>query len=68
MGIEGKKTTSSLSITSEFAGTTLVVSDVVMPLLDGIGLCQQVKKTFPHIPVLLISGNEPNACRVGVGF
>ena len=67
--IEAEDGVSALSTLTQLKGDlSLVVSDVVMPWLDGIGLCQQVKKIFPHIPVLLISGNQPNACRVGDRF
>ncbi|MEP6637236.1 MAG: PAS domain S-box protein, partial [Acidobacteriota bacterium] len=40
----------------------LVVSDVVMPVLDGIKLCRRLKKDFrtANIPVLLISGLRPS--------
>lgn len=47
---------------------SLIISDVRMPRLDGISLCRQVKKGFPYIPVLLVSGNAPEASRVGDRF
>ena len=47
---------------------SLIVSDVQMPGLDGISLCKKVRKGFPHIPVLLYSGDTPEACRVGDRF
>ncbi len=38
----------------------VVVSDVVMPVLDGIQLCRKLKKDFrtANIPVLLVSGTR----------
>lgn len=38
----------------------VVISDVVMPVLDGIELCRQIKKNSrtADIPVLLLSGNR----------
>jgi DNA-binding NtrC family response regulator len=37
----------------------VVLSDVAMPeKMDGIHLCQQIMQHWPHIPVLLASGNE----------
>jgi two-component system OmpR family response regulator len=64
--VEAEDGLSALSTLQERKGDlSLIVSDVRMPRLDGIALCQQVKEDFPHIPVLLISGNEPDACRVG---
>jgi len=46
----------------------LIVSDVRMPRLDGIGLCKRVKGEFPRIPVLLYSGDAPEALGVGDRF
>ena len=39
----------------------VVVSDVVMPMLNGIELCQRLKENpeTAHVPVLLISGLRP---------
>jgi DNA-binding response OmpR family regulator len=34
----------------------LVLSDVLMPKLDGFGLLKSMRSLFPQIPVLLISG------------
>lgn len=36
----------------------LIVSDVVMPGLDGWGLAAEVRRRYPEIPVLFISGLE----------
>lgn len=33
----------------------LVIADVNMPTLSGVELCQEVKKLFPHIKVLILS-------------
>jgi cyclic di-GMP phosphodiesterase len=33
----------------------LVVSDLVMPQLDGVGLMQQLKRRFPEMPVVLVT-------------
>ena len=38
----------------------LMVSDIKMPNLDGIGLLQEVRKLYPNLPVLFITGvNAP---------
>jgi CheY-like chemotaxis protein len=34
----------------------VVVSDIVMPNIDGIELLMTVKQEYPHIPVILITG------------
>ncbi len=34
----------------------LLITDIVMPGLDGIGLALKVARDFPQLPVLLMSG------------
>src|SRR3546814_19779997 len=34
----------------------LLITDIVMPSLDGIGLATKVAKDFPSLPVLLMTG------------
>jgi CheY-like chemotaxis protein len=34
----------------------LVLSDVVMPGLDGVGLAREVRRRWPHLPIVLNSG------------
>src|SRR6185295_4081198 len=40
-------------------GTQMVVSDVLMPRLDGFGLCAAMRKDprFSHVPLILVSSN-----------
>ena len=67
--VEAEDGLRAFSTLQEFKGElSLIVSDVRMPSLDGISLCKQVKKGFPHIPVLLCSGDALEACGVGDGF
>ena len=39
----------------------IVVSDVIMPEMDGIALAVKLREQFPHCQVLLISGNASSA-------
>jgi two-component system cell cycle sensor histidine kinase/response regulator CckA len=34
----------------------LLITDIIMPRMDGIGLTQQVRKFRPQLPVILMSG------------
>jgi CheY-like chemotaxis protein len=36
---------------------SLVVSDVIMPGMDGIAMTKIIRKSYPDCPVLLFSGN-----------
>jgi CheY-like chemotaxis protein len=36
---------------------SLVITDVIMPGMSGLELCEQIIKELPHIRVLIISGN-----------
>lgn len=38
----------------------LVISDVVMPRMDGRELCRTVQQQWPDLPVLLCTGYDPN--------
>jgi DNA-binding NtrC family response regulator len=42
-------------------GVDLIVSDIQMPNGDGLSLAHAVEKSFPAVPVILVSGNaEPD--------
>lgn len=40
----------------ERKGFDLLITDIVMPGLDGIGLALKVARDYPRLPVLLMSG------------
>jgi CheY-like chemotaxis protein len=50
-------------------GVGLVISDVVLPRLDGLGLRQAIRddSVHRHLPVLLISGDPEAALHSGPG-
>jgi CheY-like chemotaxis protein len=39
----------------------LVISDVQMPYMTGIELCQEIKEIRPHLPVVLLTSMEDEA-------
>ena len=47
----------------ETGGYDLVITDIVMPYVSGVGLVTALKKKRPHIPVIAITGygKEPEA-------
>jgi DNA-binding response OmpR family regulator len=58
----------ALRISRKFVGTIdILVSDIVMPKLDGVALCKQVLRERPTMQVLLISAYV-NAPLDGVPF
>jgi len=46
----------ALAFLATSPGVDIVVSDVMMPRLDGRELAAELGKRFPRMPVLLISG------------
>jgi len=67
--IEAEDGLTALSRLHELKGDlSLIVSDVRMPRFDGMSLCREVRNRFPHIPVLLYSGDAPEASSVGDRF
>ncbi len=46
----------------------LVVSDVVMPTMDGPAMCREIRKTAPSLPVLFMSGYAEEQLRRQIDF
>ena len=57
-GLDGLKV-----IASEKKGIDLVITDVVMPNISGVGVISIIKQKYPDIPVIAITGwgNHPEA-------
>lgn len=36
----------------------LLITDIKMPQMDGLALCQQLKQRFPHLPIVILSSYE----------
>lgn len=50
----------------------LVITDIAMPRMDGIGLCQALTRTYPAVKIILVTGYQEfeyakAAIRFGVG-
>lgn len=58
-GMEGLKKVES-------GGFDLVITDIVMPYVSGVGVVTALKKKKPHIPIIAITGygKEPEAVAV----
>lgn len=38
----------------------LIITDLVMPKMDGVDFVQQLRKTRPDVPVIVVSGSTRN--------
>ena len=55
--IEAENGVHALELLNKLDGAVdLLVSDIKMPLMDGIALAWSVRAEFPSIPVILVSG------------
>ena len=50
----------------EEGGYDLVITDIVMPFVSGVGIVTALKETSPHIPIIAVTGygKEPEAAAV----
>lgn len=51
---------SALEILRQDKEIDVVVTDILMPEMDGFALCHNIKQEFPHIRVVAISGGISN--------
>ena len=51
---------SALEILRKDKSIDVVVTDILMPEMDGFALCNNIKKEFPDIRVVAISGGVSN--------
>jgi DNA-binding response OmpR family regulator len=42
---------------------SLIILDVMMPAMDGLEVCQELKKTIPSIPIILLTARDDMATR-----
>jgi DNA-binding response OmpR family regulator len=50
-GLDGLKL-----LETEWQGFDLIITDLVMPNISGVGLISIIKKKFPELPVIAITG------------
>ena len=48
------------------ARSTLLISDVVMPLMDGPTMVREARKTYPDLPILFMSGYAEEQLRKSI--
>ena len=59
---EAASGTEALDVMAEVGGKIdLVVSDVVMPEMDGPSLLRELRKTQPHLKIIFVSGYAEDA-------
>ena len=57
-----------LALVEEGGAFDLVVSDVVMPTLDGPAMAREIRKIAPRLPVLFMSGYAEEQLRKEIGI
>ena len=56
--LEADHGASALRVLAERAPVHLVISDIHMPVMDGLTLAREVRRTSPQLPILFITGRE----------
>ena len=54
----------ALEIVAESGEPDLIISDISLPGISGIELAQQIRRTSPHMKVLLTSGSMEHAAAI----
>ena len=55
---EAEDARQALDVLDSDTPVDLMISDVIMPDVDGLELLEQAQKEHPHIPVILLSGQR----------
>jgi CheY-like chemotaxis protein len=58
--LTAKSGSESLEILDNAADFDLILCDIRMPKMDGLVLLDEVKKRYPHIPVVMMSAHTPS--------
>jgi two-component system cell cycle sensor histidine kinase/response regulator CckA len=56
----------ALEILAREGGVDLMISDVVMPMMDGPTTVREARKTYPDLPILFISGYAEEQLRKSI--
>ena len=43
----------------------LVVTDIQMPVMDGLALIEKIKENFPQMPIVVVTGQGPGIIATG---
>ena len=58
----------ALDIVAERKDFDLILSDVVMPGMDGPAMARELRETLPHIPILFMSGYAEEQLRKSINI
>jgi CheY-like chemotaxis protein len=58
--LTAKSGSESLELLDKDANFDLILCDIRMPKMDGLVLIDEVKKRYPHIPIVMMSAHTPS--------